>query len=411
MELFGFEIGRAKTLDNVVVKQKEVERIIERITRSQLQRSKQDIGIWRSAINQSESAMNPKRTELIKTFKDVVLDAHLSSLIQTRILKVVGHDFSVVDSDGEIDIEKTKLFRDEWFEKFVNISMESIFWGYSLIQFGALVDDKFESVESVPREYIIPEKRGVMKRMSDSNNLIYFDEKPFKQWLIFLDSNGLGLLNKATPHAIWKKNAVGSWAEYVEKYGQPTRVGKTHSSNKANRENLESMLANMGSNGWAVFDNDDELQFLETSKTDAHSVFNEMVSLCNSEMSKLIVGQTMTSDNGSSRSQATVHENILNDYFKHDLMYISNIVNNKLIPLMVDKGVALEGFTFEWDTSEKMSISQQFAIDNELLKTYTIQPEYFIEKYGVPVETKQNDINDPTATNVYFKNSISKYYE
>jgi phage gp29-like protein len=290
--------------------------------------------------------------------------------------------------------------------------MESIFWGHSLVQYGAIVDDKPESVELVPREYVVPERHGVMRRLYRTNDLVDYERAPFNNWIVEVGKrDDLGLLLKATPHAIWKKNATGSWSEFVELFGQPTRIGKTHSSNKENRENLESMLANMGSSAWGVFDTDDELQLIESNKTDAHETFQELILQANAEMSKLIVGQTMTADNGSSRSQGEVHERILNDYFKHDLMFVSHVVNNKLIPMLIKQGVKIEGLKFKFDTTEKLGLTGQFDIDKELLKSYKIEPEYFAKKYGTPVEEVEFKPTQQQVENEFFKNSIHKYYE
>ena len=412
MKIFGYEINKnVQEISNVDVQQREVERIVDRITRQQLTRTRQDIEKWRSAMSRAEGTLGHEhRIELIRTYNDSVLDSHLSSIIQTRILKVLGHESHLVDKSGNAS-EMSGIFNTEWFLDFVKLSMESIFWGHSLIQLGSIIDDKPETVELVPREYVIPERHGVMKQLRNTGTLIDYTSNPQSKWLVEVGNrNDLGLLAKATPHAIWKKNAIGSWAEFAEVFGQPTRIGKTSSSNAENRKNLESMLENMGSSAWGVFDTDDELMFIESTKTDAHAVYEQMIATNNSEMSKLILGQTMTSDNGSSRSQSEVHERILNDYFKHDLVFITNVVNNKLIPLLKSHGVQLDGLIFKYDTTEKLDLKSQFEIDKELLKTYEIDPEYFVEKYGTPVVEKLLPTKQEME-NVFFENSISKYYE
>ncbi|MFK5283719.1 hypothetical protein ACI3PL_29500, partial [Lacticaseibacillus paracasei] len=62
---------------------------------------------------------------------------------------------------------------------------------------------------------------------------VFYTDEPYSNWCIGVGSKrDLGLLLKLTPLVIWKKNAMGAWAEYIEKFGVPIRVGKTDSLDK-----------------------------------------------------------------------------------------------------------------------------------------------------------------------------------
>ena len=52
-----------------------------------------------------------------------------------------------------------------------------------------------------------------------------------------------------------------------------------------------------------------KLDIKENSKADAFQVFYRKIEALDKELSKLVLHQTMTTENGSSKAQGTVHEN------------------------------------------------------------------------------------------------------
>ncbi|MFK5282397.1 hypothetical protein ACI3PL_22835, partial [Lacticaseibacillus paracasei] len=85
-----------------------------------------------------------------------------------------------------------------------------------------------------------------------------YTELPYSDWCIGVgQKRDLGLLLKITPLVIWKKNALGAWAEFIEKFGSPIRIGKTDSNDLQSVNNMENMLKNMGVASWGLFKTDD----------------------------------------------------------------------------------------------------------------------------------------------------------
>jgi len=60
------------------------------------------------------------------------------------------------------------------------------------------------------------------------------------------------------------------------------------------------MMERMGQAGYAVLPTGTEIQIVESAKSDAYNVYDKRVDRANSEISKLIIGQTMTIEDGSS---------------------------------------------------------------------------------------------------------------
>jgi hypothetical protein len=276
--------------------------------------------------------------------------------------------------------------------KFVDLSLDSIYFGFSLVELGDIVDDSFKTVNLVKRENVRPEFNRVTKNSSDAPNTgIDYTEDPYKNWHIPVgEVDNLGLLNSIMPLWIYKKESLGGWSQYVEIFGQPMRVGKTNTTNEADRDNMELSLQNMGSSAYAVIGQDDDFEFLFPNDGAAFKSYENLCRFCDEQISKIIFGQTMTSDNGSSRSQSEVHERLAEDYVRADALMIENLVNNELIPRMRLLGITIpEDIYFKYDSKERITTDEQFKRVTELQKYYDVDPEFIEKEFNIPVTPKQ----------------------
>ena len=69
---------------------------------------------------------------------------------------------------------------------------------------------------------------------------------------------------------------------------------------------VEKMLADMGAAAWGLFPEGTEIDIKESSRGDAFNVYDRRIERANREMSKGILNQTMTIDDGGSL-QSQVH--------------------------------------------------------------------------------------------------------
>jgi hypothetical protein len=415
MRILNFNISRVQDQDKPTPEQAK---IMRRIVEKQILRTRQDIGKWRNALTQAEAIENPQRLLLYTVYNEAMLDAHLTSIIFSRKNKALSKPFKIVSQTGEEVPEKTALLESEWFYRILDLALDSIFYGHSLIQLGDIVEDQFSSVELVPRHHVKPELGIVVENPGDEKGESYL-EPPFSEWLISVgDSRNLGLLKQATPLTIWSKNAAGAWSEYQELFGMPMRIGRTNTRDENMRKNMEDMLDNMGRAAWGVFDTNDVVELVQASGSIGNPVFQTMIETMDSRLSKLIYGQTMTSDNGSSRSQAEVHQSTADDFTGADLRWLQFLVNGKILPLLDLHGFGFKGLKFIFDHTERISKIDQFTIDSKLLDYYKIKPQYITDTYGTPVEDKpEPEIPDPgkqptdpgNISNV--KKRLREYYE
>ena len=345
---------------------------------------------------------NPKRGVLYDIYTDCLVDLHLSGCIGQRKGKTLQKDFLIVGKDGKKNEQVTNLFKKEWFLDFIDIALDSRFWGHSLIQLGDIIRDddglRFNGVELVPRKHVCPEFGVILREPSDDpSDGISYKEGDFANWCIEVGKpRDLGLLLKCAPACISKKNMLAFWDMFGEIFGAPMRVARTNTQDAAERSRIEKSLDNMGAAFWALFPEGTDIEIKESSRGDAYNVYDKRVDRCNSELSKGTLMQTMTIDSGSSLSQSETHLEIFEDVIAADARFIAYVVNDKLIPLMIKHGFPLKGLSFEWDNTATFIPAEQREMERMLLQYYDIDPQYFIDKYNIQITGIRAD-NNPDA--------------
>lgn len=369
---------------------KKAKKATAKIARQQLTRISAAINRWQAARMTAESEVMPNNTELIRIYRDIEIDAHLWALTQTLRLKTLANAFAVYDENDEIDQDATDLFTKKWFREVQVAVVDADLKGFSLVQLGDIVNGCFIDAEVVPREYVVQQRGGVKKNLGNPNDLIDFNAGAFKNWLVPIGrSRDLGILDKAAPLIIKKKEVISAWSEAAELFGMPMRIGRTNIQDADKRENMENMLANMGEAAWGLFDNEDVIELIQTSKTDFSNLYNSFIERVNSELSKLILLQTGTTDEKSFVGSAQVHEGILQDVIESYILKVEDVANEILIPICERHGLIKMGCYLKANNEQKLPPQEMLKIITELLKNYNIPAEWINETFDVPVEDKE----------------------
>lgn len=127
---------------------------------------------------------------------------------------------------------------------------------------------------------------------------------------------GLGLAHALYWPVFFKRNDIKFWLIFLEKFGMPTALAKLPKhqlEDPAERAKAIKMLRQIATDAGVVVPEDGEsgpiVELLEAARSGAAD-YEGMKSAMDAAISKIVVGQTMTTDNGSSRAQAQVHEGV-----------------------------------------------------------------------------------------------------
>ena len=379
-------------------KQPKKSRVAENIVPVQLFRTRQDILIYRNNLQVAESVVNPNRTELYRGYKDVVLDPHVASVTETRMAMTLSKPFIIMNAEGEPDEDWTAKFNTPNMLRVYRWILESVFYGHSLIELGDIVDDGFINSKLVPRQYVKPEN-GVWVENPSEMSGTSFREGAWANWLLEAgDPNyDFGLLNNITPYWIIKKNNVNSWATYSERFGEPTIVLKTEVRDEKQRDEATENLLNSGAGSVSVLSEDETLEFIQANTGTGYNTFQDLAKYAEANISKAVLGATMIADDGSSRSQAEVHEKVAEDRMKADIWLLESTANTALIPQMRKLGIPIpEGHNFLVENKEEVSGSELFTRVIELEKAgLRVETDYVNDKFQIPIMERETKEKDP----------------
>ena len=384
------------------LKKGEVRKIVAELQRITESLTRKDLGDWRNAWQLAINVENPSRQRLYDIYRDVAIDLHLSGCIGQREGFVLSRSFKLCDKDGKENAEATELLNAEWFKQLVKYTLEANYWGHSLIELDwaaiASPTGGREGATLIPRKHVIPEYHRVIRDLGDDwRRGIDYHERPFIDNLIEVGQpDSLGLYLKAATQTIPKKNALAFWDTFAEIFGMPMRIARTTSRDDKEYQRLEKMLKEAGYAGYMVAQQGTELEVVESSKSDAFNVYDKRIDRANSELSKLVIGQTMTIEDGSSLSQSETHLKVFDNIVEADCDMIRDMVNSQLLPRMEQHGMAVGGLRFDWDYSIDYTPEQQRSYEELILNNYEVEPEYFAEKYNIPVGPRRNPLDPST---------------
>lgn len=370
--------------------------------------TKKDLASWRSAWQYALEKYRPNRNFLYDIYTDVEADLHLTGCVGQRQGFVLNKSFKIVEKKSGVENpELTELFETPWFKQLMQYCLDSTYWGTTLIQLGDIIEidgkPAFKDVLVVPRRHVVPEYGVIVKEQFGTIGEGYdYRNSDMWRWCIEVGQpNDLGLYLKCAQHTIPKKNMVAFWDQFGEIFGMPIRIAKTTSRDPQDKRRMEKMLADMGAAAWALFPEGTEIEIKETTRGDAFQVYDKRIERANSELSKGVLTQTMTTDNGSSLSQSEVHKQMLKNLTGKDADAIKDMVNFQLIPRMISFGFPLKGYRFDWDESIDYTPEEQVAFEGLILDNYDVDPQYFIDKYNVPV-LKRKERNNQQLVKPFF---------
>jgi hypothetical protein len=356
---------------------------------------RREIEDWTNARISRHAIANPTTLQLQQLYQDSLIDLFLRRQIQNRILRISNRSVLIKDKTGKIDVDRSAALQTKAIRTLIKKAMESKFFGYSMVYVSQWTPGKIIKLTEIPRGNIIPELSLLLKNALDVHSGINFREYP--DFLIYSQlGDSIGELENIAPLTILKRHSWASWDEFEQIFGIPLRIAKTMVDTEKNRNDLEFWLQNMGTAAYAILPKTVDLEVVPSQQTDSFNVFNEKRKAVNEEIAIGLNGQTMTTLQGSSKSQAEVHGKTQDEITADDLQDTHDYLNDDLTPVLRNLGYDIpEGYYFELMQRTNIPIAEKSKIDEILLKGgYRLDAEYVEETYNVKLD-KDNPFNQP----------------
>ena len=341
-----------------------------------------DLGVFKQAIRSAENVDYTRRVQLYDIYTEAMLDPHLMSVIRKRKSAILGSPIEFRRS-GVPDEAINAQIESPWFYRFISDLLDAQFWGFTMVQF--FIDERgWIDYTLVPRKHVDPQLNLIRRHQSDTVGI------PFSEYdnlLMVSGSDPLGLLACCCPYTIYKRGTVGDWAEFSEIFGMPIQEYIYDATDEDSRQRTIADIMATGSNRVFVHADDNTFKFVEAgNKTGSADVYDKLVERCNAELSKAILGNTLTTEASETGTQAlgTVHKEVEDELAKDDRRFILNVLNYDMTDIFRDLGINTEGGAFCFVELEKMSASEKADLFKKALDMgLPIDDDYMYEQLGI----------------------------
>jgi len=345
---------------------------------------------------------------------------HFASVLQTRKLGVIGKEIEVISGDGSsvgqtiADAYREQVVETEAHYELLTDLLDALSKGFSVCQ--PIWDTDGQSPFWNFKEFQFVDQR-LFKYDDETMTMLRIDdgseeglELPPDQFVVHTPKlrSGIqirtGLARAACIGYMFQRQAISSWSSFAEVYGMPLRIGKYDplTSGPAEISKLRSAIVNLAFDAACVVPNDMTLEVLDARRpTSGDNVFEGLARFWDEQISKLVLGQTMTADNGSSEAQAKIHNIIRVDIAQADARSLSATIRNQVAKLWVRYNYGplapIPKFNFKVQPKEDLTAFST-AITPLINAGLRVSAKEVLAKFGLSVPAAADDVIEPRPT-------------
>lgn len=325
-------------------------------------------------ISNPDEVLNTRGGGDLKVYKELLRDDQVASCYQQRQLAITSREIIVEPaSDDAKDQEIAEFVKAQVkalnFDDITKKMHYAIHYGYNVAEILWKPEGNQVGIEAIrvrPRYRFAFSADRQLFIKSVSNPLgMKAPERKF--WTLTHgdedDSNpyGLGLAHTLYWLVFFKRNAMKFWMVYLEKYAQPTAVGKLppgQAESPTERDKVLDILdAIQVDSGVAIPDNV-VVELIEATRSGSAD-YSALEDRMDKAISKVILSQTMTTDNGSSQAQATVHAGVKEEVVKADADLLCETFNQTVVKWLVE---------YNWPGATPPRVYRDFTEEEDLSK-------------------------------------------
>ncbi len=345
-------------------------------------------------------------------------DPHLFSQLQTRKNAVTGLDFEIIPfSDDPRDKEIADFIEEQinGIESLEDVetdlldaigkgfAVSEIMWGYDeghvVVReiksrhqkrfFWDSLDDSFKvRTKDAPEGILLPANKFIVHRYKARSG----------------HTSRAGILRVVAWMYLFKNYDLKDWVSFAEVYGLPLRLGKyAPGASEADKVALMQALIQIGADAAGIIPDGTSIDFITTEKASSSDLYERLARYCDEQISKAILGQTLTSDSGGgSYAQSKTHNDVRHDLTVADCKSLASTLRRDLIrPLCIfnfgeDKRVP----HIRFDCEESEDLTQTATIIGTLVNEVGLRvPTSFIyKKFSIPEPEADEEVAAPRST-------------
>lgn len=281
-----------------------------------------------------------KQGKDMRIYRELLCDPHVFACVQSRKAGVLSLDWELNrGSDKDKNIEEIEnLLKKLNIYKLISDILDCTQFGFQPLE---IIWKRYKNGRILPEKIVAKPPEWFC--FDDDNNLKFRTKKnyygellPDKKFLLaqnnptYNNPYGERTLSRVFWAVTFKKGGMKFWVVFTEKYGMPHLIGKhPRGATKAETDSLADMLEDMVQDAIAVIPDDSSVEIQEANKTSSADIYEKLIDKMNSEISKAVLGQTLTTEIGSNGSYAAsnTHMEVRQDIIDSDKKLVESVIN------------------------------------------------------------------------------------
>ena len=300
-------------------------------------------------------------------------DPHLFSQFQIRKLAVTGLDWEVQPFSGEEQDKTVADFIDKQLKGIESLDdifidmLDAIGKGVSVMEIAwGVSPDGSNIIEGI--EHVHP-KKLIWNSRTDEMEIctrefpsgVSLPENKFVVHKYKAKSGHTsrnGILRVVSWMYLFKNYDIKDWVAFCEVFGMPLRLGKySAAASEEDKKALMEAIYSLGSDAAGIVPDSTMIEFIESQKTTSVEIYEKLARYCDEQISKAVLGQTLSSDSGGgSYAQGKVHNEVRHDLTAADAKALAVTIRRDIIRPLVEYnfgyGVNIPFFTFDCRETE-----------------------------------------------------------
>jgi len=293
-------------------------------------------------------------------------DTHLMGEASKRRNAILDIEFNVQPVSEEGRDVKVAEFIEEFFDDMTDWDdvlvalQDGVGKGFSALEIkwdaseSQALPESLEFIEQ--KRFLFTDTKGYLRKIP----LLLTDSDPMgieiPAWKVLLHQYGgksghparSGIYRVCAWMYLFRNYSLKDWVAFLEVFGMPLRLGHYDpGAGEEDKNALVTAIQSLGSDAAGIISKNTDIEFIEAVKgTSSDNPYKGLAEFCAKEMSKALLGQTLTADVGDKGSYAAskTHNEVRLDLAKADTRAVAATVRYQVIRPIV-------GFNFGWDTA------------------------------------------------------------
>ena len=280
-----------------------------------------------TAVEGAQSKLIQNRVLLYDNYlTTLTFDNHVKSLMDKRLDNVGNRVIQMYYQDKPYEDANYFLKAPE-FEQFMKDIVLTKFWGMNLFEFTVkeYEEKMWFDYNIIPHKHINPYSKEVLTQQFSSEGVNW---EGYDDVLFCGDENDLGLLLQITLLSLYRRLGNYNYAKYVDLASDNFEKIKARGvGDDDSWERIQEQLSEKQGGSSIFLPEGVDLDSENRASSQQNQLFEGYMQMLKDELAILILGQTMTTEDGSSRAQAVVHQDEQDMKYTADEEYVLNVLN------------------------------------------------------------------------------------